>query len=257
MALTFVISFFIERYDSLKWRSITVFILTFVLAVMTLYLTYTRAPLISFIIVLFMGVLLTRKYIVIYLLCLITLFFIVFKNDKIVETMKSPLQGPNVQHRLYQDKAGLEMFAKNNILLGIGLQNFQVDFNTIYTNNVNYDRNWFIHDNYIAILVETGIFGFTGFFGFLITLYIWVIRNRGKGWNPVNLNAVTFLSVFFISSIFDAVFYAVPIGIFFWIIAGLAQNQSTVGSLQSTAGGLDLQSAANSTDKEPGGNQFL
>jgi len=224
--MIFSLSFFITKYRKLNKVENSILAAAVIISMLTLYLTYTRAAVVSLVIVLVLSFILTRKFIILYLIIAVAVFFLLFKGDKIMQTFQDPLNSPNVPSRLFQYKEGLEIYSNNNnIVFGIGLLNFQVEFNNKFPGQYIYDQNSFIHNNYIAILVETGVAGFAGFFGFLILLFISVIRKKSCSMNPAVLNAVTFLSAFFVSSLYDAVLYSVPIGIFFWIIAGLSQNR--------------------------------
>ena len=221
---TIVISYSVSNYKNLNvyikvWLSITL-----IISFLTLYLTFTRAAIAGVIIVSILSFIFTRKYSALGVIVLLSIFLIAFKSDKIIDTLKNPLEAPNLGNRILQYRAGLEIYSKNNQLIGIGLLNFRKEFKKNYNNTPGYEDTDFIHSNYLSLLTETGALGLISFFIFLLLLFISSLKRWRRNPQPPDLNIITFLPAFFITSILDAVLYAVPIGIFLWIFAGLSQN---------------------------------
>ncbi len=225
--LTFIISFIAVRFKSLNLADKILFILAFLVSSYTVVLTYTRSAWIFIAVVLIISVLFTKKYKIFSFILLAGIILAFLPNEKIRSTLKNPLNSPNVAGRILQYKAGMEIFSKSNILFGTGLLNFQYDFTRYYSNDMNYENVPFIHNNYIAVLVETGILGFLSFFGFLIFTLVLLIKENYKNWSAARLNAAVFICGFLVNSLFDALMYSVPIALFLWIAAGLALNKRT------------------------------
>ena len=143
IVLTFILTFFIIKYNKLNMFENTVLVAAILISLLTLYLTFTRAAVVSVIVVSILSFILTRKYIILYFLVAIAVFFLIFKGDKIISTFEDPLNSPNVPSRLFQYKEGLKIYSKNNILLGIGLLNFQVEFNKKIPRSVYLYRKFF------------------------------------------------------------------------------------------------------------------
>ncbi len=223
-----ILPYLVLNFKSIKWPVKTVLISALFMSLLAIYLMHNREAILSVIAASLICAVLPRKYIALSVIVIMAVFFIAFKSDKLISTLQNPLESPNVRPRVMQYEAGLSIYSKHNLLLGIGLLNFETEFKNNYSNRSGYDDVAYIHNNYLALLVETGILGIIAFYGFVLMFIISLIKNRGKSWNTVTLSTISVMAGFLISSIFDAILYVVPVGAFFWIITGLSQNRTAL-----------------------------
>lgn len=247
----FVISYLIVEWGKIKRSDKILFIASLIIAFITIFMTYTRGALIFFGTALFFLTLFARKWKLILLMAVLAIIVFFSPIDKFRSTFHDPLNSPNAPGRLLQYKAGFEMFSKYrvfsnpNIFLGMGLLNFPFQFESNYSDDPEYEPVPFIHNNYIALLVETGIIGFITFFGFIAFTVVVLIRKNYNKWSASKILATVFIFGFLANSLFDALLYTVPVGIFLWIVIGLSQNQSLEMKQDLPAGNKPPETAGN------------
>ncbi len=226
IVMTFVLSFLSFNFNNMKIWEKTLFSLALLISIYTAVLTLTRSAMIFIGVSVLVTVIITKRYRILVVILILGIILIFLPNKKIGNTLKNPMNSLNVPGRMLQYKAGIDSFFRNNPLWGIGLLNFQYDFEKNYSGSSDYVKVPYIHNNYLSILAETGLLGFLSFFGFIIFLIIKLIKNNSGSWTPNTLNGVVLLGAFLVNSIFDAVLYTVPIALFIWIAAGLSQNRN-------------------------------
>jgi O-antigen ligase len=224
--LIFILSFLFIQFRKLSVTERAFYIVSSCIASATMVLTFTRGAIIDLGIVFIFCVLFTKKYKLLLFLIIVGALLFFIPSEKIRDTIKNPFSSPNAQTRISQYKAGLDFFGKNNKITGMGLLNFAPQYKKDYTGTANFEKVPYIHNSYLAILVETGIIGFILLFGFFGVSLFSLIRSNRKNWAPAALNGTIFIIAFMASSLFDSILYVVPIGAFLWIALGLSRNKS-------------------------------
>lgn len=167
---------------------------------------------------------LKRGYIALLLALLPLAFVIVAPNSKWSQSLKNPFSFHTNVQRLHQIQAGLDFFKDSHPLTGIGLMNFKPYY---YEKRHTYDiysMADYLHQGFIAILVETGIVGFILLYGFLIVFWIrmLLLSLRKQPYAPLIL---AILNGMWVSLLFDAMlWYAFYLGMWIWMWIGLGEN---------------------------------
>ncbi|MBN1633297.1 MAG: O-antigen ligase family protein [Ignavibacteria bacterium] len=152
-------------------------ILSFLLLpiLISLFLTFSRnvilAVIVCFIIT---GLFMSRKTLIATIIIVIAIFL--FSPPQLKERLTSSF---NPEHetnkpRLIMWKTGLKMFS-DHIWTGVGDNEF-IGVYKMYRQPEFTGEGSHMHNNYMMILVTTGLFGFIGYCGFMITLFIKQIK---------------------------------------------------------------------------------
>ncbi|MFN4216326.1 MAG: O-antigen ligase family protein, partial [Brevinematales bacterium] len=148
-----------------------------VIGIATLLFTQSRGGFVLAFVGIFVQLLfLKRGYLALLLLLLPLTFVLVAPDSKWAQSIKNPLFFHTNVHRLHQIQAGLDFWKKANPLTGIGLMNFKEYY---YEKRHNYDIYAvadYLHQGYLAILVETGIVGWILFYSFFVVVWMRTLR---------------------------------------------------------------------------------
>ena len=201
---------FLFFYDNLfnKWASIVC------LTLFSYFLFWTQSRAIflsiSFIFLLYLFIVLNNKSkyllkIIIYGSIIFTLNFIVssylikrnsISNTSIVSRLKSPIENDDesLNLRLQYWKGGIKQIIKSPIL-GVGIGNWKLnslEYDSTYMNG--YQVQYHMHNDFLQVFAELGIFGFLLFICFLVLIVISLFKNLNK-------NQDLFYTLFFIAII--------------------------------------------------------
>ncbi len=219
--------------ENIKYiKNKTFYLITIMFALITLFFTFARSGYITIFLTLIFIIIKKRKYLLILPLLLLVAIFIFFNpSEKIIKSIKNPLEAHNVEPRMLQREIALKLFKKNPIT-GIGLMQFKEKYKNSYNEKeYNHFPSYFfegvdyVHNNYIALLTETGIIGFLIFYIFLIIKLIERIKKYLEESNFCNSFGLFIIIWFLIDSIYNAHLYVAPIGIFLWLGIGLSENK--------------------------------
>lgn len=222
-----VLSLLANENKVLKPAQIIMLSAAFLLALITIILTQTRGSILILTAAVVVQAFFTRKYIILLGLVILGGLMLALPNEKLRNTLMNPLSSPNMPGRFLQYEAGFEMLSKSNPVFGIGLLNFRPSFKKDYSERPYFEEVPYIHNNFEALLVETGVLGFLLFYGFIGL----VVFRTGKEYltserTTPRLTALSLTAGFLLNSLFDSLLYVVPIGILLWITLGFAFNKS-------------------------------
>lgn len=152
----------------------------------------------------------------------------------------SPHKQRNLRSRFSQLTVGWDVYKKSNPVLGIGLMNFGPVYNE-RPERADGDLINYLHNSYLAVLVETGALGFLLFFSYLVIVSIRLVKQNLKRRTPVSLSAISVLAGFWVTGLVEvAILYVVYTGVLFWLLLGLADNPLLNGEASKA---LDSKSA--------------
>lgn len=210
------------------------YFISILLSTTTLFFTYSRSGyIIFFLSIIFIIINKKKSILLVPLFLIIVIFTIINPGDKIRSTIINLKDSYNVGPRLVQYEIAWKLF-KNSPLTGIGLMQFK----QIYKNSYNipeynhypsyyFDNVDYIHNNYLALLTETGILGFLLFYLFIIFKLVNILKNKTEN-NPLKSAGLFIILWFLLDSLFNANLYVAPIGIFLWIFIGISENKKWV-----------------------------
>ncbi len=221
--LLFVLCFLTLRFKELTWVERIMGAAAIMIDFLTIVATHNRGSLLILSAGIITTAVLSRKFQVLLLLALFGFLIACLPNEKFQNTLSDPINSPNMPGRFLQYKAALDVFTHSNWLTGIGILNFQDVFREKYPSlkeNISY-----IHNNYLSLLIETGILGFLSFFGFLGLSLVKLGKICWKKANPAALTAFGLAVGFLLNSLFDSLFYVIPIALLILIGLGLGSNE--------------------------------
>lgn len=222
------------------------------IALVTMTLTYSRGAFLYVGVALIALALFTKRFRILIVLLAVTLVFLFLPNEKLHQTLRDPLSSPNIQGRMLQYQASLEIFSRSNWVTGIGLLNFRHYYLDGYAGNPDFERfangeiltnnmvrlgplseriidNMpirYVHNVYLSLLAETGIVGFLSFFAFIVMSFAVSWKSYFRNRDLPSLQALVLIPGFLANSLFDNLLYTVPAGILIWVLIGLSQNRS-------------------------------
>ena len=239
-SLVFPMSYYFRNPDRMKFPERVLYIFAILVAFIVIGLTATRGAFIFLGFVLVIAVVLTRKWHYFLFLGALgaILFLLPITRNKISETLTNPVKEVNVANRLHQYRAGWQIFKSGNFVLGTGLMNFRNIYDKRYAadfadsksdlQNGKVPHVPYIHNNYLSVLVETGIAGFLVLFVFFAAAFFSLLK---KGFRQSSVHILTgfvMLCGFFIHSLLDAVLWVSPISLFLWAALGLGLKENTL-----------------------------
>jgi O-antigen ligase len=220
LVMIIVLSMSIFLHQRLKFNR-TSFFLLIVLLLLPLIFTYTRSAWIGLVLAIFsMGILQSRKLLIFAPLAfygIVLVFPIVFQR---FDPIFNPelFQYTSLAWRIKLWSASIPYFLSSPIL-GNGLGSFQL---------IGYEIDeWFAvaHNDYLRILVETGVIGFSGFILLLFSLFKLSIRTYKEMVNSyyqhIAMGFVCFLFAYGVMSFADNLFNHGGIQWYFWTYAGV------------------------------------
>ncbi len=172
----------------------------------SLFFTFSRNVLLSVIICLIItGLFMNRRTLIVTVAVLIALF--IFSPNQLKDRISSSF---NPEHetnkpRIIMWKTGLKMFSEH-IWTGVGDNEFTGVYK-MYRNPEFTAEGSHMHNNYMMILVTTGIFGFIGYSGFMLALFIRQIilyrRETDDKSKKLIFGSILAFTAFTISGIFE------------------------------------------------------
>ena len=228
-----------------------VLIVSFVLAMVCLGWTYSRASWVGFLFSFVFMTLIDRRQIL-YNLALIVLFVFLFEpslnhvrhvslfKDTVIS--QSSLKGEYFQFS--HGGSGRFEFWKNAI--------FIIQTHPIWGSGLNtYTRMlkhfsfplWYAHNCYLQNAAETGLVGLTSFLWMLFVFFNkgLVSFKKSQGWSKALLQgAMAGLAGFLVECFFDNALYTVQLGILFWVVLGLAVALMNLNLRRETFDGNEL-----------------
>jgi len=149
-------------------------------------------------------------------------FFLLFvKYENLVMTRFSTdaqLEAKSNTERLESIDVSFKII-KDNIFFGSGIGNYTIKMNKMFNNFSNYVYQP-VHNVYLLVLAEIGIFGFLFFISFLLFTFYFLLKNIKEGKNVVyKLSLLSALCVMFV---LDHWWWSLHFGVFlFWFMCGL------------------------------------
>ncbi|URA11123.1 O-antigen ligase family protein [Thermospira aquatica] len=146
-------------------------------------------------------------------------------NSKWAAVARNPFTFHTNVQRMHQMRAAKDFYREASPLTGIGLMNFRRYY---YEKRHDYDiysMADYLHQGYMAILLETGIVGFVLFYGFLF--FVWVRLFRASVSRRFFLSPFIFgvMNALWVSFFFDAMLlYAFYLGMWVWMWIGLGEG---------------------------------
>ncbi|MCX7821437.1 MAG: O-antigen ligase family protein [Brevinematales bacterium] len=229
--ISIILFYLSQNIKNISLRERFFFITATILGIITLFFTFSRSGyIILFLSIVFIIFKLRKPTLIIPILTIITIFTILNPADKIKSSIINLKDSYNVGPRLLQYEIATKLF-KQAPITGIGLMQFKKTYKNSYNSpeynhypSYYFDNVDYVHNNYLALLTETGIIGFLLFYTFLIFKFIKNIKRLKDNKNLFKTYAIFIILWFFIDSIFNAHLYVAPIGIFLWIFIGLSDN---------------------------------
>lgn len=232
-----------------KWRILAGII--FLLDAYVLFLTATRGALLGFVLGVGIYFLINAwyrrglmRYISVGLLLaavLLSTSFFYFRDNLQTSNIESvrrlasiSLQDATVKNRLTAWKWGLQSF-QNHWLLGVGLENFNYEYNKYFTPDIN--ESWFdrTHNIYLDQLVQNGIFGLILYLAIFIYLFYKLFSIRKYNFTVFSV-FIAMLTAYGIHNffVFDALSTAF---LYFFIIAfvSFVANKNNIADDTSSA----------------------
>jgi len=164
---------FMKNKDFRKKKIIVSLLLIPIL--ISIFLTFSRNVYLGIAVAIFLtGIVISRKTLIAVTILLLLLYF--FSPGQVKERINSIFDPnhPNNYPRLVMWQTGITIF-RDYPLTGTG-DNEITEVYKMYKEPVYHGEGSHFHNNFIMILVTTGIFGFAGYCGFLITLLLKQIR---------------------------------------------------------------------------------
>lgn len=127
----------------------------------------------------------------------------------------------STQLRQDQYEFAVDLFREHNPVIGVGLLNYRNYYNSVQ----DFEDIDFVHNMYLALLSETGLVGLILVLLFFIITLVILIRKSIAAYKMFYPIGISILVCLLITSLFDAIIYTVPIGIYIWIVLGLARNE--------------------------------
>jgi len=222
LMLPVVFSALIHSPKEQKWKFLLGLIVGFVL----LTLTQSRGGLIIALIAIFSQVLfLKRGYFALLLLIVPLLVVVAFPDSKWSQSLRHPLQFHTDVHRMDHVRAGKDFFLASPVW-GIGLMNFKPYYYEKRHEYGIYAVADYLHQGYLAILVETGVVGFVLLYGFFAIVWVRFLKhNLSPHRTPICLVSWSIMNAFLVGLLFDAMLlYAFYLGIWVWFWIGLGES---------------------------------
>ncbi|HNV97045.1 MAG TPA: O-antigen ligase family protein [bacterium] len=198
--LMFGISLFVFFYEKNKNRHIY---LSFAICnLISIILSLTRSSWIGLIITLLfflIFLLSTKEYrkiglkilLISIILVSILAVLIFFTNNNVFYNLKNRfnVNDPVISNRLLVWQNTLN-YSKNHILFGVGLENFSSVYNTFYTPDIT--EEWFdkTHNQFLDILVTSGVFGLFSYLGILLFVFLSFLKNKKENIGYILLGAL-------------------------------------------------------------------
>lgn len=249
------------RARDLKVREWAFYVPALLTGLTALVLTNTRGAML-FVLVSFVTLLvLYRKYVFLAVPVVLAAVILLLPNEKIRQTLRDPLDSPNMRGRFLQYRAGMEILLERNPFWGIGLRNFQYAYLENYSGEPEFERfpggeivtngppkkllfleeyrieNMpvpYIHNLYLSLVVETGVIGFLALMLFWIRTVLLGLRDFRRQNDPVAATTVAALAGFFANSLFDNLLYTVPFAVLLWWLTGLSRNRALKETWRTT-----------------------
>lgn len=195
-----------------------------VIGLVTLLFTQSRGGFVLAFVGMFTQLLFLKRGYLALLFLVLPLTFVLFAPDsKWAQSIKNPLSFHTNVQRLHQIRAGLDFWKEANPLTGIGLMNFKEYY---YEKRHEYDIYSvadYLHQGYLAILLETGVVGWVLLYGFFAVMWTKALSSalKKKGFGPACLGLQT---GFLTSLLFDAMLlYAFYLGMWVWMWIGFSE----------------------------------
>lgn len=208
-------------------RNKFIFVFGGILGLLLLVLTQSRGGFVLAFVGIFTQLLFRKRgylALLLFLIPLVVLF--VAPQSKWAQSIRNPFAFHTDTQRFHQIRAALDFWHDANPLIGIGLMNYRSYY---YEKRHDYDIYSvadYLHMGYMAILLETGVVGFISFYGFLIIVWLSLLRKSLRyrySFYPMILGMI---NSFFISLVFDAMLlYAFYLGIWMWFWLGVAERK--------------------------------
>ena len=167
------------------------------------------------------------------------LLFLILISTSLLPFLSQSKKAVLVGRLNYSDAGGYQRKILNRIgwdmwkerpIFGSGLGTFMYNFERF-----NYDKKeypWgpsYAHNCYMQMLAETGILGLCAFMWIIITLFkksLKIIKiSKDYIYRNISIGLLGGLLAYLVHSAFDTNLYNLDIGILFWILLGLNQNQ--------------------------------
>ncbi len=181
----------------------------------SLILTFSRGGWMGFIFSLFLMLFLSKNYIKIIPLIIISILFLLFLPG-VKERFAYTFQGAGDADRLIVWGSALRMISENPFL-GKGIGTF-MDYFHKYVPNL---YTQYTHNCYLQIWAETGVFSLLSFLLFVGAILYKGTRAFRKTSSPLLLGLLCALFGFLVHSFFDTQLYSLQLATLFWFILGL------------------------------------
>jgi O-antigen ligase len=227
VTISILLSFTVYEWRNLKVPAKIIQATALVLSLLVLLLSFSRGGILFVILTSLIILFLYRKFkwfwiTAIAIIIAAASFFVLDSRHHFIPLNQTDHKKFTIETRLEQYQDGLCYFREGNWVFGIGLMNFRDRY---ASNVVIGDRVDFVHNTYLAILIETGISGFLLLFGYFLINTFMAFKNAMKDRKPWKVCSAAVLAGFLVTSFIDAgLLYAVPVSIFMWIVLGLSSN---------------------------------
>jgi putative inorganic carbon (HCO3(-)) transporter len=181
----------------------------------SLILTFSRGAWIGFVLSLFLMLFLSRNYIKIIPLIVISTLFLLFLPG-VRERFAFTFQDTGDADRLIVWGAALRMISENPFL-GKGIGTF-MDYFHAYVPNLYVQ---YAHNCFLQIWAETGIFSLLSFLFFVGAILYKGAQGFKKTSSPILLGLICALFGFLVHSFFDTQLYSLQLAYLFWVILGV------------------------------------
>ncbi len=146
-------------------------------------------------------------------------------DSKWAAVARNPLRFHTNVQRLHQMEAARDFYKGAHPLVGIGLMNFRQYY---YEKRHDYDIYSiadYLHQGYMAILLETGMVGFVLFYGFLLVMWVRVFRHAVSRRFFLSPFLWGIMNALWVGFLFDAMLlYAFYLGMWVWMWMGLGES---------------------------------
>ncbi|RKY84461.1 hypothetical protein DRQ09_08630, partial [candidate division KSB1 bacterium] len=205
-----------------------IFFFSFVFLIAGVVLSFSRGGAISLFIVLLILLFIKRKERFVWIPGVITILFFVFfipvEFWERINTLSSFSSGMSLRNRLRLAEGALTIFI-NNPLFGIGLGNFTGVSNRF----IYFHQN--VHNTFLEIAAETGIFGLSSFVLILLICFKNMVKSCKKFFATGQMeNYIIAKSIFigFTGFLVSSLFLSLEFDFVFWIIIALSSILSII-----------------------------
>jgi len=178
-------------------------------------LTYSRGTWLSFIVTLFLMMILTKRTKPLLFIGIIFILILAFIPQLRYRVFFTLSKGGDADRFIYWNTA-IQMI-KENPILGKGIGTF-MDYFHKYT---PYLYPHYAHNCFLQIWAETGIFSLISFLGFVILLVYSGIRSFLDSQDFLTLGITCGIFAFLVHSMFDTQFYSLQLAVIFWLLAAI------------------------------------